>query len=183
MQTGRPLHRGVIGQTRGLRGPDSIEMAFAGLIMAIVVVLATGFAGNLTTMVRTLEAVMLASGVEHGAIVYRAVHGAWPPPDQAAMITEGIATTDIEGMRLGPHGTVTAELRMEPLEGAQGTSPFSAAETVHGFLSFRPVMLGSQVAPTVVYLCGYADPVVISGVKPAVNNTTLDPGILPPFCR
>lgn len=180
----RSLHRVTIGRTREVRGPDAIERAFVGVIIAAAMAIAVWFGMQLVGMVQTLDAVSLAAGPKLDMTIYRAVHGRWPSADNArttAVNGHGLFSRNVT---VGENGVITVELTLRTAWPLGITRAATDAEAVHGFLSFRPVLLGSRDAPTITYLCGYAQPVVTPAAALATNNkTTLDPKYLPPFCR
>lgn len=153
-----------------------MEMFFAGLVIAVVLVIAAACGRRLVRMSQTLGAVSLVSTTRYDAIVHYAVHGAWPRPGQADLIVTTSAGAHVDRVSLGPHGVITAGLRLH----ARGASD---ADVIRGELAFQPQWLGSSAAPAVVYVCGYADPVGSAPASLPGNTTTLDPQYLPPFCR
>lgn len=173
-----PLHRVTIGRTREVRGPDALERAFVGLIIAVAAMVAVAFAIHSLRMVQSLDAISLASGAETDAIVHRAVHGAWPAADEPGVTSGGASGHYVTRVRLVANGLVTANLAAAPTYGA-GSRP----RTSRGVLAFRPELLGSADAPAITYLCGYAKPVAGGTIGNTPNPTTTAKPDLPPFCR
>ena len=179
----QPLYRITIGRSRELRGPDSMERGVVGVIIAIIVIMAMWFGARLIPMVKTLDAVSLASGPAYNEIIYRAVHGRWPPAGNPTIIAGNNRGSYVSNLTLGKDGVLTAQLAIGAVPAFETASSATDAKAIHGALSFRPELLGSRDAPTMTFLCGYAQPVVGPAATSGTNMTTLDKQILPPFCR
>lgn len=177
------MHRVVIGRTRELRGPDALEQGMAGLAIAVAMTVAVWFGTQLAHMTQTLDAVTLASGAELNEIVYHSVHGQWPSPDDPNIISKSSHGHHAEKLSLGGDGVITAELALgsTSISGALDTA--DAPGATHGYLSFRPELLGSRAAPTATFLCGYAKPIAAAIATRGANRTTLARKDIPPFCR
>jgi hypothetical protein len=160
-----------------------MERGFVGVIIAIVMVMAAWFGMRLIPMTQTLDALSLASGPKYNEVIYHAVHGRWPPPDNPYMIGDNGKGRYVKNLTLDGGGVITAELVLHPLAGIGATASGTGADTIHGSLSFRPELLGARDAPTIVFLCGYAKPVMDPAATNGANGTTLDKPSLPPFCR
>ena len=165
------LHRVVIGRTREVRGPDALERFAAGVTVAVVVAIAAGYGARSMLMAQTLDALSMARFQQINAVVYRAEHGRWPPPASPTEVGHSRVTHVVQG----GGGVITAELALGSTAGAPGS--------VHGFLSFRPELLGSKEAPAISFLCGYAKPVAGAVEGGAADRTSIPRKYLPPFCR
>ena len=178
----QPLYRATVGRSRELRGSDGMEMGIVAVVIAVVMIMAAGFGERLIPMVQTLSAVSLASGPAYSEIIYHAVHGRWPPADDPTIIAGNHHGSYVSNLRLGKDGVISAQLAIGAVaafEASSATDP----KAIHGGLSFRPELLGSRDAPTITFLCGYAQPVADSATTSGTNMTTLDKQPVPPFCR
>ncbi|HZX72323.1 MAG TPA: hypothetical protein VFE77_16070 [Rhodanobacter sp.] len=177
------LHRITIGRTREVRGPDAFEQGVAGVIVAVVTAFAGWFGVQLVHMTQTLDAVTFARGAQINAVIYHAVQGRWPSPGDRNVVAADSHGDYVTHLALGEGGVITAELTLGPVPVilTRGFGPVSGS--AHGFLSFRPELLGSKDAPSISFLCGYAKPVAGAIESSAVNQTTLPRKYLPPFCR
>lgn len=160
-----------------------MEMGIAAVIIAVVMSMAVWFGMRLIPMVQTLDAVSLASGPAYNEIIYHSVHGHWPPADNPTIIAGNNKGSYVSNLTLGKDGVITAQLAIGAVPAFEAASSVFDAEAIHGALSFRPELLGSRHAPTVTFLCGYAQPVVGSAATSGANMTKLDKRVLPPFCR
>lgn len=176
----QPLYKVVVGRSREVRGPDAMEMAFAIVIITVVMFMAMHFGRTFVAMAQTIDAVSLVSAPVHDEIVYHAVHGRWPAPGDPVIIGSSRGGSSANHLALGEGGVITAQLatRTRAVFG-----PASTADAIHGALSFRPQLLGSHDAPTLVFLCGHAPPVAGQAAPTGTNRTTLPEQVLPPFCR
>lgn len=179
----QPLYQVTIGRSREVRGPDGMEAGIVGVIMAAVMVVAVGFGARLIPMVQTLDAVSLVSTPAYNEVIYYAAHGRWPAAGDPNFTAGNSKGFHVNELKLGADGVITAQLAIGPILRIGAVPSDSGAGTIHGALSFRPELLGSRDAPTVSFLCGYAQPVVDPAAKRDNNMTTLDKQILPPFCR
>lgn len=179
----QPLHRVTVGRSREVRGPDGMEVVIAAVIVAVVTSMAGWFGMRLIPMVQTLDAVSLASGPAYNEIIYHAVHGRWPSPDDPTIIAGNHKGSYVSNLTLGKDGVITTQLAMNAGPAFGAAPADTGANTIHGALSFRPQLLGSRDAPTITFLCGYAQPVAGSAAASGADMTTLDKQILPPFCR
>jgi hypothetical protein len=184
MGSTQTLHRVTIGRTREVRGPDGLERGVVGIIIAAVAAIAVWFGVQLVCTTQTLDAISLASGAEINAITYRAVHGRWPPAGTPDIIATGTRSHYVKRLALSRDGVITGEVTLGPVQGIM-TRPGGrvTGTTIHGLLSFRPELLGSHDAPSIVFLCGYARPVADPAGVSGANRTTLPRQYLPPFCR
>jgi hypothetical protein len=180
---GAILHRTTIGRTREVRGPDALELGVAGVIVAVVVVIAAGFGGRLMLMAQTLDAVSLAWAPQVNARVYRAEHGRWPSAGDPNILGDAREGAHVEDLTLADGGVITAQLSLGQRLPARSRGGAAASGGVQGKLSFRPELLGSREEPAVSFLCGYAMPVAGTVEADAANRTTLPQKYLPPFCR
>jgi hypothetical protein len=176
-------YRTVIGRSRELRGPDALELGFAGMIVAVAMMVAVWFGIQLVRMTQTLDAVTLARGAQINAFLYRAAHGRWPPAGARDIVVGAGKGNYVEHLVLGEGGVVTAELTLGPAPGGQAGRGVRSPGRIHGFVSFRPELLGSQDAPAISFLCGYAAPVAGAVGTTAAGHTTLARADLPPSCR
>lgn len=183
MRSASPLHRVTIGRTRGVRGPDGLEWGFVGLIVTAVAMVGLWFGVQFLHVVQVLDAVSLVSGTRNNLVVYRALHGTWPSPSQADVILNARRGLHVADVVLGEDGVITAEVVLGPGPPWSGTAYAPDADAIDGILSFRPELLGSPLAPSVVFHCGYADSIGQSATSAATNPSTLDPRRLPHFCR
>ena len=179
----QPLHQVSVGRSREVRGPDGMEMGIAVVIVAIVISMATWFGMRLIPMVQTLDAVSLASGPACNEIIYHAVHGRWPPSGDPTMIAGNNKGLFVNQLALGVDGVITARLTIGAAQAIRAGPSAAGTNSIRGSLSFRPELLGSRDAPTITFICGYAQPVVGSAATSRTNLTTLDVQVLPPFCR
>lgn len=181
----RHLHRVTIGRSREVRGPDGMEAGIAAVIIATVMIMAIWFGTRLLPMAQTLDALSLASLPESNEVIYHAMHGRWPPADNPYMIASNSRGLYTNNLRLDGDGIITAQLTIGPFRGLIGGAAPSAAgaDTTQGSVSFRPESLGVRDAQTIVFLCGYAKPVVDTAETSDTNRTTLNQTFLPPFCR
>lgn len=177
------MYRVAVGRSRGVRGPDGLEMGIAVVIIATLMVMAAWFGTHLIPMAQAVDAVSLASGPKTNEIIYHAVHGRWPSPDNPHMIGDNGNGRYARNLTLDAGGVITAELVLDPLAGIRATASAAGARTIHGSLSFRPELLGTRDAPAIVFVCGYAKPVRGPAAMSGVNKTTIDRKFLPPFCR
>lgn len=184
MRRDQPLHRVTIGRTRGVRGPDALERGVVGVIIAIVMMLAVGYGVRQMRIGEVVEAVTLARGAQYDAVVYRAVHGAWPSPGHGAMAINAIEGKYVKQTRLGENGIITMRLVLgQPRLNGHAVQA-GAANTAPGWLSFRPRLLGVPGYQTVTLLCGYATlPAGPTNMPSTANKTTLNKRDLPPMCR
>lgn|SRR5574337_130751 len=180
---GKVQHRITIGRTREVRGPDALERGAVGMIIAVVMVIAVWFGMQLVHMTQTLDAVTLASGAQISAVIYHAEHGRWPAADERNIVAADSHGSYVKHLTLGEGGVITAELALSPAQGIPSRLDADVLGNAHGFLSFRPELLGSTDAPSILFLCGYAKPVVGAIGTAAANRTTLPRKYLPPFCR
>lgn len=177
------MHPLSVGHSRQMRGPDALELGFAGLTITAVTLFALTFAVRLTRMVEVLDAVSVASGAQAGAVVHRAVHGRWPAPGDASAVSPDADGLYTQHLTLDGDGVVTADLRLgRAVPDADGFG-MHVAGGVRGRLSFRPVLLGADDAPTLTYLCGYARPPAGAVAALGADRTNLPRSLLPPFCR
>jgi hypothetical protein len=177
------MHPLSVGRSCQLRGPDALELGFAGLTVTAVTLLALSFAVRLTHMVEVLDAVSVVSGAQTDAVVHRAVHGRWPAPGDVGVVSPDADGFYTQHLTLGDGGVVTADLRLgRAVLNADGLG-LHVEGGVRGRLSFRPVLFGAEDAPTLTYLCGYARPPAGAVAAPAADRTTLPRNLLPPFCR
>jgi hypothetical protein len=177
-------HQIIIGRTREVSGPDALEQGFAGVIVTVAMVIAGWFGIQLIHMTQTLDAVSLASLPQIDAIMYRTVHGRWLSPGNRHIVAAHSNGSYARHLALGEGGVITAEMTLGPVQGALTGHGARVPDSLHGFLSFRPELLGSEDAPAISFLCGYAKPVAGAVVETAVSNrTTLPRKYLPPFCR
>ena len=176
-------HPFSVGHSHQLRGPDALELGFAGLTVTAVTLVALALPVRLTRTVEVLDAVSVASGAQTDAVVFRAVHGRWPGPGDAGIVpdhTDGVYT---QRLTLDDDGVVTADLRLgRAVRDADGLG-LHVEGGLHGRLSFRPLLLGVDDAPSLTYLCGYARPPTGAVAAPGDDRTTLPRSLLPPFCR
>lgn len=179
----RPLHRVTIGGTRGVRGPDALELGMVRVIIAIVIAMAVGYGVHMIRMAESLEAVSLASGARIDAIVYYSVHGRWPSPANPDITRTNTQGRFAQRLALGEDGVLTAELTLDPNQPGLATFAATRGEAVHGLLSFRPELLGAEGAQAIVFHCGYAGSIASPTEMGVQNQTTLDRHDLPPFCR
>lgn len=175
-------HRVTLGRSREVRGPDALERGFAGMIIAVAMVIAVGFGVQLIQMTQTLDAVSIVRGAQINAIVYHAEYGRWPAPGDRHIAAGNVHGSYVEHLTLGDGGVITAELTLAP-RATLGGGAASGPGSLHGFLSFRPELLGSKEAPSISFLCGYAtrDAGAIGSI--AANQTSLPRKFLPPYCR
>jgi hypothetical protein len=176
-------HQITIGRTREVRGPDALEQGFAGVIVAVAMVIAGWFGIQLIHMTQTLDAVSVAGGPQINAIIYHAEHGRWPSPGYRDIVAAHSNGNYVEHLALGEGGVITAELTLGPAQGGLSGRGARLPNSIHGFLSFRPELLGSKDAPSISFLCGYAKPVAGAIETTAAGQTTLPREYLPPFCR
>ncbi|MEO8810454.1 MAG: hypothetical protein ABI386_09440 [Rhodanobacter sp.] len=155
----------------------------AGVIIAVVMMMAMALGVRLIPMVRTLDALSLASGPATNEIIYHAVHGRWPPPGDSTIIAGNKKSSFVKSLALGRDGVITAQVALGPVPAFGAARTATGPEAIHGVLSFRPQLLGSRDAPTITFLCGYAQSVDDPVATSVANTTTLDKHILPPFCR
>jgi hypothetical protein len=160
-----------------------MEMGIAVAIIATLMVMAAWFGMRLIPMAQTVDAVSLASGPKTNEVIYHAVHGRWPSPDNPHMIGDNGNGRYARHLTLDAGGVITAELVLDPVAGSRVAASATGARIIHGSLSFRPELLGNRDAPTIVFICGYAKPVMGRAATSGVNKTTLDRKFLPPFCR
>ncbi|MEO9080294.1 MAG: hypothetical protein ABI268_13425 [Rhodanobacter sp.] len=153
------------------------------MIIAVVMSMALWFGMRVMPMVQTLDPVSLASGPIYNEIIYHAVHGRWPSAGDPTIVAGSNKSTYVKNFTLDGNGVVTAHVALGAIPGFGSASSAAAANTIHGSLSFRPELLGSRDAPTVTFLCGYAQPVADPVATIGSNRTTLDKRVLPPFCR
>lgn len=179
----KPLHRVVIGRSRELRGPDAMEMGVVMAIIALLMLLGACFGRRLLPMVQSLDALSLASGPAYNEVVYHAVHGRWPSPNDPAIIADNSKGMHVSAIALGSDGVITAQLTVNQAQASDAAPSAADANAVRGALSFRPQLLGSRDAPTITFLCGYARPIVGQPATVGANLTTLRKQDLPPFCR
>lgn len=179
----QPLHRVTVGRSREVRGPDGLEMGIAIVLITIVMSMAVWFGMRLIPMVQTLDALSLATGPAYNEIIYHAVHGRWPPADDATIVAGNNKSVYVKNITLDGDGVITAHVALGAVPKFGSAPPAAGTDTIHGSLSFRPELLGSRDAPTVTFLCGYAQPVVDPVAPSGTNLTTLDKQFLPPFCR
>lgn len=177
------MHPLSVGRSRQVRGPDALELGFAGLTITAVTLLALTFAVRLTRMVEVLDAVSVASGAQADAVVHRAVHGRWPAPGDAGVVSPDLHGSYAWRLTLEDGGVVTADLRLGRAVFDADGSGLHVENGVRGRLSFRPVLLGADDSPTLTYLCGYARPPAGVVAAPGADRTTLPRTLLPPFCR
>jgi len=176
-------HQITIGRTREVRGPDALERGFAGMIIAVAMVIAVWFGVQLIQMTQTLDAVSVAGGPQINAIIYHAEHGRWPSPGNRDIVAADSNGNYVEHLALGEGGVITAELTLGPAQRVLTGRGARLPSSIHGFLSFRPELLGSKDAPSISFLCGYAKPVAGAIETTTANQTTLPRKYLPPFCR
>ncbi len=176
-------HRITIGRSREVRGPDALELGFAGLIIAVAMVIAVWFGIQLVQMTQTLDAVAVTRGPQTNAVLYHAEYGRWPSPGNRDIIAAHGQGNYVEHLTLGEGGVITAELMLGPAQGVLTGRGVRLPGSMQGFLSFRPELLGSKDAPGISFLCGYANPVAGAVETAAVNRTTIPRKYLPPFCR
>ncbi|WP_276967265.1 hypothetical protein [Metallibacterium scheffleri] len=176
-------HQITIGRTREVRGPDALEQGFAGMVIAVAMVIAVWFGIQLAQMTQTLDAVSVAGGPQINAVIYHAVHGRWPSSRNRDIVAADSNGNYVEHLALGEGGVITAELRLGPALGVLTGHGARLPSSIHGFLSFRPELLGSKDAPSISFLCGYAKPVAGAIETTTANRTTLPKKYLPPFCR
>lgn len=179
----RPLHRVTIGRSREVRGPDGLERGFVGIVITVLMAMGVWFGMQLVHITQTLDAITLASGPETNEVIYYAVHGRWPSPDNPYMIAGNDKGRYTNSLTLDEGGIITAKLALRPISLIGTTPSDTGAGTLHGSLSFRPELLGARDAPTISFLCGYAKPAASAAATIGVNRTTLDKQFLPPFCR
>lgn len=160
-----------------------MEMGVVAVIIAVVMVMAACFGRQLFPMVRTLDALSLASGPAYNEVVYHAVHGRWPSADNPTIVTHTSRGSHVSRLTLGEDGVITAQLMVDAAHSNAATPSAAGVHTVPAALSFRPQLLGSRDAPTITFLCGYAQPVVGQAASVGTNMTTLRKQDLPPFCR
>ena len=160
-----------------------MEMAFSAVIIAVVMSMAVWFGMRLIPMIQTLDALSLTSGSANEEIIYHAVHGRWPPPDDASIVAGNNKSAHVDNITLDGDGVITAQLAIGPGQMIGAARSATEIGVVHGSLSFRPELLGSPDAPTISFLCGYAKPVIAPVAPNGTNRTTLDKHILPLFCR
>jgi hypothetical protein len=176
-------HQITIGRTREVRGPDALEQGFAGVIVAVAMVIAGWFGIQLIHMTQTLNAVSLASLPQINAVMYHTVHGHWLSPGNQHIVAADSNGSYVKHLALGEGGVITAEMILGPVQGVLTGRGARVPSSLHGFLSFRPELLGSEDAPAISFLCGYAKPVAGAVETAASNRTTLPRKYLPPFCR
>jgi hypothetical protein len=176
-------HRITIGRTREVRGPDALEGGFAGMIIAVAMVIAVWLGIQLVQMTQTLDAVSVTGGSQINAIIYHAERGRWPSPGYRDIVAVHSNGNYVEHLALGEGGVITAELTLGPSQGVLSGRGARLPNSIHGFLSFRPELLGSKDAPSISFLCGYAKPVTGAIETTAAGQTTLPRKYLPPFCR
>lgn len=160
-----------------------MELAFAGLVGAVVSVIAVWSGVQLVQMTQALDAVSLASGPQTDAVLYHAVYGRWPSPGDPGIAAADGRGTFVKRMALHEDGVLTAELVLGPRTRIWTSHGADAPGRTHGFLSFRPELLGSSDAPSIVFLCGDAEPVAGAIGPIAASRTTIPREYLPPFCR
>lgn len=179
---GAVRYRVTIGRSREVRGPDALERGFVGIIIVAAMVIAVGFGIRLIQMTQTLDAVSLVRGAQINAIVYHAEYGRWPAPGDRHIAAANAHGPYVDHLTLGDGGVITAELTLAP-RAIPGGGAVSGPGSHHGFLSFRPELLGSKDAPGISFLCGYAtrDAGAIGSI--AANQTSLPRKYLPPYCR
>jgi hypothetical protein len=180
---GTVQHRIIIGRSREVRGPDALERGFAGIIIAVAMVMAIWFGLRLIAMTQAIEAVSLASGPQINAVLYRAEHGRWPSPGDRNIVAADNHGAYVRRLMLGAGGVVTAQMSLGPARGMLAVHGAGVRGSISGLLSFRPELLGSQDAPSISFLCGYAKPLAGAFDGGADNPTSLPPKYLPPFCR
>ena len=176
-------HRISIGHTREVRGPDALEVGFAGMIIAVAMAVAVFFGIQLAQMTQTLDAVSVVEGPQFNAVIYYAEHGRWPSPGSQAIVAADGEGIYAKHLALSDGGVITAELTLDPAQGVLTGHGARLPSSIHGFLSFRPELLGSKDAPSISFLCGYAKPVEGAIETTAANRTTLPRRDLPPSCR
>ncbi|CAM5340365.1 hypothetical protein [Rhodanobacter lindaniclasticus] len=176
-------YRTTIGRTREVRGPDALELAIAGMIVAVVATIAAGFGGRLMLIAQTLDAISLVRAAQVNAMVYRAEQGRWPSAGAPDILGDARAGSHVEELTLEDGGVVTVQLRLGRALPVGEHGGVAGAGGLQGRLSFRPELLGSRDAPVVSFLCGYAMPIDGTVATDAVNRTTLPEKYLPPFCR
>lgn len=179
----QPLHRVTVGRSREVRGPDGLEMGIAVVIITVVISMAVWFGMRVIPMVRTLDPLSLASGPMYNEVIYHAVHGRWPSPDDPTIVAGNNNGAYVKDITLGRDGVITAHVAPGAGPGFGSAPSATGTATSLSALSFRPELLGSRDAPTVTFLCGYAQPVVGPVAPIGTNMTTLDKHALPPFCR
>lgn len=162
-----------------------MEMAFAGMTVSVVTVIAVGFGARVMQMAQTLDAVSVTGGARTDVVLYRAEHGRWPPPGELPPSSHKIEGIYVEGVGLGRGGVITATMTLgsTPHSSADGPGLARDPDGARGFLSFRPELLGSSDTPSVSFLCGDAKPVPGAVDAVAEGQTTLPKNILPPYCR
>ena len=176
-------HRTVIGRTREVRGPDALEGGFAGIVIAVATAIAGWYGIQLMQMSQALDAVTVVRAAQINAIVYHAVHGRWPSPRNLHIVPADSRGKYVKQLVLGEGGSFSAELRLDTRPVILAGLGLREWRSTHGFLSFRPELLGSKDAPSVSFLCGYAKPVAGALNTGVENRTTLPRNSLPPFCR
>lgn len=179
---GAVRYRITIGRSREVRGPDALERGFAGMIIAVALLIAVGFGIRLIQMTQTLDAVSIVRGAQINAIVYHAEYGRWPVPGDRNIVATATHGAYVEHLTLGDGGVITAELTLAP-RAILGGGAASGPDRVHGLLSFRPELLGSKDAPGISFLCGYATRDAGAIDRAGANQTTLPRKYLPPSCR
>lgn len=154
-----------------------------GMTITAAVLLALVCAVRLTRMVQVLDAVSLASAAQADVMVHRTVHGNWPAPGDERVVSPELHGTYTRRLALESGGVVSADLRLGRAVFTTDGLPPHVEGGVRGQLSFRPVLLGAEDAPTFIYLCGGAPPPAGAVAAPAADRTTLSRDVLPPFCR
>lgn len=179
----RPLHRVTIGRTREVRGPDSLERAIVGIIIAVAMTLAVGFGVHQMRMADAAEAVTLARGIEYDEVVARAVHGNWLSPPAAAGIARGTKGRYVRKTTVGGDGVITMQLMLDTHAWGVATRAEDRHAPIAGLLSFRPQLIGAPGYEGVTFACGYAKPPGRATSPRGDNHTTLQRRDLPPACR
>ncbi|HEU4669204.1 MAG TPA: hypothetical protein VFR91_00730 [Dyella sp.] len=160
-----------------------MELGFAGLTISLASVIAVWFGAQLIQMTETLDALSVATGPQTEAIVYRAVHGRWPSPGDARVVSSVNSGTYAQHLSLEEGGVITADMRLGHTTWSATGVGLRVRGGSRGLLSFRPELLGSTDVPSVSYLCGYARPTAGAVEVAAANRTTLPRNHLPPYCR
>jgi len=153
------------------------------VIVVVVMAIAMGFGVRVMFMAQTLDAVSFARGAQVNAVVYRAEHGRWPAPGSQDIVGADSHGSFFKRLTLDEGGVITAELELDPTRAGAAGSGVRVPDSLRGFLSFRPELLGSRDAPSISFLCGYAKPIAGVVETGAVDLTSVPREYLPPFCR
>lgn len=183
MLNNKHYYNATIGRTRGVRGPDTLELVAAWAFILAVLAIPMAYGLHQARMAEMTEPVSLMNGsLNYHLIIYRSLYGRWPSAIPVEILKENGVGAYTESLQLGDHGSITAKVIFLDQWVPSDMNPRSSNKP-SGFLSFRPVVAGAEGYGSVLFLCGYASPPPGVPEPLAENRTTLADNDLPSECR